>query len=268
MKAFIKTITVALFFISCGTGNVEILADIPSSLKETSAIEKINDSNILWVIQDSGNTNHLYGLNLNGDILKDITINNAENIDWEDLTSDSKGNIYIGDFGNNAENRTSFTIYIVPNAENAKSSVNASIINFTLPDGMNSIDFESFFLHNGFFYVFSKDHKKCELIKVPNKMGNHVASYISKTKLKGKHSKVTSADISDDGKTVVLLNHSKLWKLTDYTGDDFFNGEIDALEFKHNSQKEGVNLINDNQVLITDEFGKFNGGNIYRFILE
>jgi len=268
MKVFINLILIALFFMSCGTGNLEILADIPSSLKETSAIEKISDSNILWIIQDAGNTNHLFGLNLEGNIVKDITINNAENIDWEDLTSDSEGNLYIGDFGNNHKNRTSFTIYKVPDAENAKSLVNASLINFTLPDSMDSIDFESFFLYNGFFYVFSKDNKKCELIKVPNKTGNHVASYITKIKLKSKHAKVTSADISDDGKTVVLLNHNKLWKLTNYSNDDFFSGKIDALEFEHNSQKEGVNLVNDNQVFITDEFEKFSGGNIYRFNLE
>jgi len=268
MKAFVKLIFIGLFFMSCSTGNVEIIADIPSSLKETSAIEKINGSDILWVIQDAGNTNHLYGLNLEGNIVKDITINNGENIDWEDLTSDSKGNIYIGDFGNNDKTRTSFTIYKVTNAKNVKSSVNASLINFTLPKGMDSIDFESFFLYDGFFYIFSKDPKKCKLFKVPNKAGNHVASYISKIKLKSKHTKVTSADISDDGKTVVLLNHDKLWKLTGYSNDDFFSGTIEALEFNHDSQKEGVNLVNDNQVLITDELKKSHGGNIYRFNLK
>ena len=268
MKVFIKLILIGLFFMSCGTGNVEILANIPSSLKETSAIEKISGSDILWVIQDAGNSNHLYGLSLEGDIVKDITITNGENIDWEDLTSDSEGTIYIGDFGNNYKNRTSFTIYKVTNAENAKSSANARLINFKLPEGMDSIDFESFFLYKGNFYIFSKDSKKCELFKVPNKAGNHVASYISKIKLKGKHTKVTSADISDDGGIVVLLNHNKLWKLTGYSNDDFLNGTIEALKFEHNSQKEGINLINNTQVLITDELEKSHGGFLYRFSLD
>lgn len=253
---------------SCKTGNLDVLADISSSLKETSAIEKIKGSDVLWVIQDAGNTNHLYGLNLEGDIVKDIKINNSENIDWEDLASDYEGNIYIGDFGNNNEKRTSFTIYKVDNAENATSSTHASVINFTLPEDMDSVDFESFFLYNDFFYIFSKDHKKCELIKVPNKIGNHVARYISKVKLKGKHTKVTSADISEDGRTVVLLNHDKVWKLSGYQSDDFFSGKIDALEFGHDTQKEGINLVMDNQVLISDEKNKNEGGYIYRFDLK
>ncbi|WP_456442117.1 hypothetical protein [Psychroserpens sp.] len=268
MKAFIKPILIGLFFMSCGTGNIEVLADIPSSLKETSAIEKINGSDILWVIQDAGNSNHLYGLSLEGDIVKVITIINGENIDWEDLTSDSEGNIYIGDFGNNEKNRTNFTIYKVPNPENVKSSTNASLINFKLPEGTDSIDFESFFLYKGNFYVFSKNSKKCELFKVPNKAGNHIASYISKVKLKGKHTKVTSADINNDGNIVVLLNHNKLWKLTGYSNDDFFNGNIEALKFEHNSQKEGINLVNNNLVFITDELEKSHGGNIYSFSLD
>lgn len=268
MKTHIKFLLIGLFLISCSTGKLEVLADIPSSLKETSAVEKTNDSNTLWVIQDAGNNNHLYGLNLEGDIVKDITINNGENIDWEDLTSDSEGAIYIGDFGNNNENRTSFTIYKVPNAENTTSLIQASLINFTLPEDMDATDFESFFLHNGFFYIFSKDHKKCELIKVPNKTGNHIAIYVSKTKLKDKHTKVTSADISNDGNTVILLNHDKLWKLTGYTNDDFFSGKMEVIEFEHDSQKEGITFINDNQVLITDELKKSQGGNIYRFDLN
>ncbi|WCO01245.1 hypothetical protein [Psychroserpens ponticola] len=268
MKTFIKLILIGLFFISCSTGKLKVLADIPSSLKETSAIEKTNDSNTIWVIQDAGNNNHLYGLSLKGAIIKDISIKNGENNDWEDLTSDSEGNMYIGDFGNNNENRTNFTIYKISNPENITSSANASLINFTLPKGMNSVDFESFFLHNGFFYIFSKDNKTCKLIKVPNKEGNHIASYISKVKLKGKHTKVTSADISNDGKIVVLLNHDKLWKLTNYSNDDFFNGTIEALRFEHDSQKEGVNFTNNNQVLITDERTKNEGGNIYRFNLN
>jgi len=256
------------FTTSCHTGKLSVIADLPSSLKETSAIEKTTSSDLLWVIEDAGNKNNLYGLNTKGDIIKDINIDNIQNIDWEDLTSDAKGNIYIGDFGNNNKKRKSFAIYKISNPENAKKTTDAEVITFKLPKDMKSEDFESFFLYNGFFYVFSKDHKKCELIKVPNQIGDHIATYISELKLKGKHTKVTSADISDNGKTVVLLNHNRLWKLTDYTSDDFFNGNIESIKFDHDSQKEGVNIIDSNTVLITDEKTKHEGGNIYRFSLQ
>lgn len=268
MKITIKLFIIGIFFISCKTGNLDVLADIPSSLTETSAIEKVKGSNLLWVIQDSGNNNHLYGLERDGKIAKDIRVLNAENNDWEDLTSDHKGNIYIGDFGNNNEKRKTFSIYKIPRVNDLETSARADLIQFTLPKDMNSEDFESFFIFHDFFYVFSKHSKTCELIKIPNEIGKHEAEYVSNIKLKGKHNKVTSADISDDGTTVVLLNHDKLWKITGFSGDNFFNGNIEVLEFDHNSQKEGVHLINNEKVLITDERNKFDGGNIYHFNLK
>jgi uncharacterized protein YjiK len=253
---------------SCDTGKLTVIADSPSSLEEISAIEKTSISNTLWVIQDAGNSNHLFGLNIKGDIIKDISISNIQNIDWEDLTSDNFGNIYIGDFGNNSKKRKNFAIYKVTNPEKSESTTTAEVISFKLPKNMKSEDFESFFLHDGNFYIFSKDHKKCKLFTVPNKIGDHTASYISEEKLKGKNTKVTSADISDDGKTVVLLNHDKLWTLNGYKKDDFFSGSKEDLEFDHDSQKEGINFIAPNKVLITDEKTKNEGGNIYSFHID
>ena len=269
MSNYFNLFFLSFFLISsCDSGKLNVMADLPSSLKETSAIEKTATSDILWVIEDAGNKNNLYGLNTKGDIIKDISIDNVQNIDWEDLTSDAEGTIYIGDFGNNSKKRKSFAIYKISNPENAKATAKAEVITFKLPAGMKSEDFESFFIYNDTFYLFSKTHKKCKLFKVPNQIGDHEARYISEFKLKGKNTKVTSADISDDGKTVVLLNHDQLWKLTNYTGDNFFSGNIEAIKFDHDSQKEGINFISTNKVLITDEKTKNEGGNLYSFGLD
>ena len=86
---------------SCQTGKLEVIGDISDSLKEVSAVETVFNSKLLWVIEDAGNKNVVYGLHENGSISKSITITNCKNNDWEDLTSDTLGNLYIGDFGNN-----------------------------------------------------------------------------------------------------------------------------------------------------------------------
>ncbi|WP_460217772.1 hypothetical protein [Psychroserpens sp. MEBiC05023] len=266
MKFRLTLICLTFFLIaSCQTGKLNVIADLPSDLKETSAIEKTFHPTILWVIEDAGNKNNLYGLDKKGNIIKDIVIDNIQNIDWEDLTSDDDGNIYIGDFGNNSKKRKNFAIYKVSNPSKVGNSTHAEVITFTLPKDMKSEDFESFFVYHEFFYMFSKNHKKCKLIRVPNQIGDHVATFISEIKLKGKNTKVTSADISKDGKTVVLLNHDRLWKLTGFSADDFFNGTIEAITFEHDSQKEGINFIGKNDLLITDEKTKHEGGNVYQF---
>lgn len=257
-----------IFFISCDTGKLNLLGSMPNDLKEVSAAEMTSKSNLIWVIEDAGNDNHLYGLDEKGTIKKDIAILNSENIDWEDLTSDSEGNIYIGDFGNNSEKREKLTIYKVTNPDNAGKKASSERIDFELPDHLKSKDFESFFLLDGYFYIFSKSNKTSDLIKVENKIGSQKAELITDFNLDGKHNKITSADISDDGETVVLLNHDKLWMLTDFKPDAFFKGTIKELKFDHDTQKEGICFKNDGTVYLTDERNHSEGGNIYSFNLD
>lgn len=260
-----QLVVILLFLTSCNSGKLTVIANLPSSLKEISATETLSNSDLIWVIEDAGNKNNIYGLNTNGKIIKDIDISNASNIDWEDLTSDHLGNLYIGDFGNNSKNRDDFTIYKVANINTSINKITAERINFTLPKGMKPKDFEAFFLLKNTFYIFSKENKSSVLIKVPNQIGKHTATLVTDFNLDGKHHKITSADISDDGKTIVLLNHDKLWKITNFKGDDFFKGTITELPFEHNSQKEGVCFVNNSTVYITDERHKNEGGNLYLF---
>ena len=254
-----------ILFSSCNTGHLNNIADIDSELKESSAIELVKGSNLLWTIEDAGNKNNLYGLDLKGNIVKDIDISNAKNNDWEDLTSDDLGNIYIGDFGNNNKKREKFTILKVSNIDTIENKANAEAINFTLPKDVKSEDFEAFFLLDDVFYIFSKENKSSILLKVPNTIGEHVAELVTDFNLDGKHNKITSAAVSSNGETVVLLNHDKLWRLSNFKPDYFFKGTIEELKFNHTSQKEGVCFKNDSIVYITDEKNKSEGGNIYTF---
>ena len=265
MYHFKKLILLLFLITSCHPGRLKTIASIANNLKETSAIEKVAHSNLLWTIEDSGNKNNIYGLDLSGKVVKDIDIDNANNEDWEDLTSDTSGNLYIGDFGNNNGKRKLFTIYKVSNLETDKTD--AQRIDFKLPKKAKSEDFEAFFLYKSQFYIFSKASTSIKLLKVPNEVGTHTATYITKISLKEKHSKVTAAAISPDGKTVVLLNHDKLLKISNFTEDYFFEGHFEILYFDHKSQKEGVCFKDNTTVYITDEKTKNEGGLLYEFAL-
>ena len=267
MTFTLKPLILFIFLIlSCNTGKLDVITDLPSSLKESSAIEVVPGSDLLLTIEDAGNKNNIYGLNLKGQIVKNIDISNSSNIDWEDLTSDKDGNLYIGDFGNNSKNRDDFTIYKVSNLKADETT--AERINFILPKKLNSEDFEAFFLLDNYFYIFSKENKSSILLKVPNIIGKHTAELVTDFNLEGKHHKITSAAISDNGKTVVLLNHDKLWKITNFKPDYFLKGTIEELKFDHDSQKEGICFKNNSTVYITDEKNKSEGGNLYEFNLN
>ncbi len=256
-----------MILVSCNTGNLTVITDLPQSFKEVSAVEVSPNSYLIWLIEDAGNKNNLYAIDKTGKIIKDLDIRNASNIDWEDLTSDSLGNIYIGDFGNNSKKRKLFTIYKIPKPDELTSHTIAEVINYELPSEIKSKDFEAFFIFQNQFYIFSKENKGV-LISVPAKEGTHTAKLITEFNLKGKNNKITSADISTDGKTIVLLNHDKLWQLSNFKDDQFFEGNIKSLAFKHNSQKEGICFRNNNSLYITDEHNKIIGGNLYLFNLK
>lgn len=253
---------------TCQVGKLSLLGDLSKSIEEASATEIVSGSNLIWTIEDSGNKNNIYGLDYNGKIVKDIDVSNSKNNDWEDLTSDDLGNLYIGDFGNNSRKRKLFTIYKVPKIETIKDKTEAEIINFTLPKTIKSKDFEAFFLWKNYFYIFSKENKKTMVIKIPNTVGNQVAKFVCDIKFKGKNNRVTGADINEKNREIILLNSDKAIKINNFKNDDFSTGVITLLDFEHDSQKEGICYKDDFTVLITDEYSKKTGGNLYEFKLD
>ena len=88
----------------------EVLCTLPKALKENSGMVAWGDT-LLWFINDSGNEPKLFAVNTKCEIVKEIWISGAVNVDWEDLARDDEGNIFIGDIGNNSNKRKSFGIY-------------------------------------------------------------------------------------------------------------------------------------------------------------
>lgn len=263
-----RLIFLVLIITACQSqGNLTFLGDLSNDLKEVSAVEMMIGSDDTWVIEDSGNQNKVYVLDSIGNTVRSILVENSKNRDWEDLTFDVSGNLYIGDFGNNSKKHKTYKIYKINGNDLDQNKVVAEKIEFKLSKEVKAKDFEAFFVKNNYFYLFSKENKKVAVYKVPNIIGKHEAQVLNQNSLEGKGNKITSADVSDDGKTVVLLNHDKLWKLTNFKGDDFFSGTIERLDFNHNSQKEGVCFKSDSTVLITDERSGMTGGNLYELSL-
>ena len=80
---------------------------LPNELVEVSGLY-IENSNSFWWHNDSGSRPQLFQTNAKGKLINTISFDNIKNTDWEDLTYDDQGNIYIGDFGNNRNKRKDF----------------------------------------------------------------------------------------------------------------------------------------------------------------
>jgi hypothetical protein len=233
------------------------------------------------MINDGGNPHRLYGLSRKGKIEKEFIIN-AKNEDWEDLTSDDEGNLYIGDFGNNYSKRKDLTILKIKHTDLQKEEdIDVERIRFYFPEQkkfppkkkQRYFDTESFIFLNGYLYLFTRsrvsdNYGKTSLYKIPAKEGNHAAQYISSfTFCNLITCSITSAAISDDKKSIVLLSSDTVLHFTDFNGDDFFSGKVTQLPLDHLSQKEGVCFKNENTLYITDEKAYGTGGKLYEFKL-
>ncbi|WP_345005757.1 hypothetical protein [Snuella lapsa] len=271
-----------LFNSTCNTGNLTIIADLSGTLKEVSGTETTPSSDLIWMLNDSGNAPVLFGTDHKGTIVKELKIN-AKNKDWEELTSDPEGNLYIGDFGNNSNKRKDLHILIVrSDSLNNAQKTDVERIRFRYPDQKKFppknknffYDCEAMIHFKDSLYLFTKSHAKgnaghTSLYSLPAKTGEYVA------RLKGSFNtgqdtdcKVTAADISSDGKQMILLTESAVWLFTNFKDADFFDGSVTKLPFHHTSQKEGACFKDDNTLYITDEKAHGTGGYLYAFKLR
>ncbi len=256
----------------------------PNALKEVSGIEVTHKSNLIWVLQDSGNAAEIYGLDTKGNIAQTIAITNAENKDWEDLTSDTDGNLYIGDFGNNSNDRRDLSVYKLNASDLKNTSAKVSQkTSFYFPEqkefppkkSKRIFDVEAFFTTGNHFYLFTKNRSAkfdgtTLLYQVPNLPGNHAAKLLGtfKTCESFNNCAITSADISPDGTKVALLSSSYVWLFTNFTSNNYFSGNAQKIDLAHYSQKEGLCFKDNQTVLICDEMKKKNGGTVYELTIS
>ena len=263
-------------------GQLRVVTNLPKLLDEVSGIQKEANSDKIWMVNDSGNKSELYKVTSEGKIEKTISIN-VKNYDWEDLTSDDKGNLYIADFGNNDNKRKNLVILKIKKEDLLnEDGVEVEKIQFSYPNQTKFppkkkdrfFDAESLIYKDGLLYIFTKSrvkdrYGKTTLYKVPATKGEHIATYISDyTNCSDAYCVITAAAISPDKQKVVLLTHQSVLVFTNFKGDDFFSGDIKEHTFNHISQKEGVTFKDERTLYITDEADKIGSSKLYEFVLK
>ena len=240
---------------------------LANSIKESSGLIKLD--NQLWTHNDSGDGAKLYQIDENsGSILKTVTINNAVNKDWEDITYDDT-HVYIGDFGNNRGNRKDLKIYKISRDDlKTKNDINAEVINFSYndqhdfsrkSDKNNNYDCEAMIVKNDKLYLFSKNwgDQQTRLYELDTTTGTHIARYKNSFNIKGL---VTGASFNKEFNILLLSSYSKLlntsiWSFSNINNSDFFKGEAKKLTLTNSiqAQIEGITFIDDHKAYLSSE---------------
>ncbi|KPW02496.1 hypothetical protein [Pseudoalteromonas sp. P1-11] len=253
---------------------------VDPKLKEISGIE-FDKKKCLWAINDGGDDPKLYRLGEDGAIEKEILVTNAKNIDWEDMTQNKFGHFFLGDFGNNKNDRKWLTIYKIENPIDIKTeTTEAEIIKFTYPEmdgtpitpNKRNFDLEAFVEYKRHLYLFTKNRTEpFDGITNVYKVGDHAANFDAQlidsfktcTTLE-KLCWITSAALSPDRTKLVLLDSTSIWLFENFKGDKFFSGDVSRIDLGIVTQKEAITFYDDNTLIFTDEeFKGLVGGNAY-----
>ncbi len=256
-----------------------LCADLPFDVYHASGLI-VNHYGNLWTHNDKQgndppNDNNLFELDQNGNLLRTVFLPGVLNTDWEDMTTDEDGNMYVGEFGSGNSPYTELYIHIIKNPLYfCDSDYIPETINFRYPNDGIAGDTESMFYWNNEIYLIPKNNisntnnpvaGKAHIYKIPatpNPGSQYIATLLYTIDLNPNFPiedidtyKIASADLSPDGQTLVLLWGRRFWLVTDFTPGIFFDGTFTTINFPDGLfwQREAIAFADNNTIFTIDE---------------
>ncbi len=218
------------------------------ALEEVSGIVRSRRApGVFWVHNDSGDAPRIFAIDAHGTMLAEVWVQGADNEDWEDITADDHGNLYLSDTGNNNNERTNLVVYVVPEPDvTRRNVVRVDSVHVTrripfyypeqraFPDPSDkNYDCEAVFWDAGTLYLLTKHRsdRRTVLYRLPLDGGvegmhgdeRRPAQRVSAMDF---GSQVTAADLSPDGRLLAVLSYEYLAIFErPQTGDDFLAGK-------------------------------------------
>ncbi len=245
----------------------QLLTELPPLLQEVSGILRVDGET--WVCLDSGNPNRLYQVDtLTGNVLRELELSNATNVDWEELTADEDW-VYVGDIGNNAGTRTDLRFYRFPRAvlSGPATAVIVDTIRFhyadqdsftPIIDGTNW-DAEAVVAFDDSLFLFTKNwtDERTHLYTLSSTSGEQVAIRRGEWDTQGLVTGAVRDPLQGD---LVLLGHDRestepfLWAMCSPVGHALFSGtNVQYPVIGGPMQAEAIGLLPDGRILIGNE---------------
>jgi len=245
------------------------LSELPEEINETSGL--VFCGGLLWTHNDSGGDPVLYAIDtVEFKIVRRLTLKNAYNVDWEDITIDDDM-VYVGDFGNNRGSRRDLSIYYFPLSNLLNPSVTEVVVDtirfsfsdqtdFTPRKNAQGFDCEAFFASDENLYLLSKrwNDAKTFFYRLPKTSGTYVAEKIGGFYCDGL---ITGADYDRKLHRLALIGYkNKIWEpfmYLIYTFDESepyeWHGRRIAMPNYTSTQTEGIVFKDRNHVYISAE---------------
>lgn len=265
-------------------------------LNEMSGLVKSRRyKNVWWVHNDSGDTPRLFALDEKGQVIfppymkgsvwadkkvagkkmwAGLKIEQASNIDWEDIAADDDS-LYISDMGNNGNARRDLGVYQLsePNPRAVDKSRTLCFIPIRYPDQKTfpgkkwDFDCESLFVSAGKLYFLTKHRRPGEIRGMTlgtklYRLDTQNKGTVNTLTLVGKHEKLfapTAADLSPDGRYLAVLTLTSIWLFEKpKSGDDWLSGRSTELllPLLKSKQAEGLSFDGSSKLRVNNEQGE------------
>ena len=253
---------------------MESVANLDSPiLNENSGI--VFFDNHLYTINDGGNSNSIFEMDTLGAIIREITVVNATNVDWEALSHNNQS-VFIGDFGNNSGSREDLCIYEIskqdildPQATEVSATRRLfrlqDQVDFTWNSNSHNYDCEAFVSTDDSLYLFSKNwlDEETKLYRLPNTWSDTAVAVLDNGfNVDGL---ITDASVDLISGNIMLLGYknnganlysSFIWMLWDYEENVFFSGNKRRFEIGTMfslAQTEGLALKDNSTGYVSSE---------------
>lgn len=263
------------------------LCKLDSRMNHSSGILSLNQGLSFWTQVDNNSPEEIYEISTDCRVLRTLKMTNVSKTDWEDITTDYKGTIYIGDFGNNNNDRSNLKIYILKNVDQHSSDqITAERITFSYANQKDfppssaeqNFDMEAMVWYQDSLHLFSKNRTSpftgyTYQYTMPAIPGDYKLSPVDSFKTGPGPMLffwITGAAINPVEKQLILLSHDRIWMFTDFQSSRFFQGKSQMIVLPTFTQKEGICYAKDNTWYLTDEYNStINlGGNLYEMKLD